>query len=49
MPPMPKFTKEEIVQTALVLVWQKGAARAVAMYRFECFAVQQLPDMPRFE
>lgn len=30
MPPKPKFTKEEIVQTALEVVSQKGAAALTA-------------------
>ena len=30
MPPKPKFTKEEIVQTALEVVSQKGAAAMTA-------------------
>ena len=30
MPPKPKFTKEEIVQTALEAVSQKGAAALTA-------------------
>lgn len=81
MPPKPKFTKEEIVQTALDIVSKKGAealtakelgdalgssarpiftvfnsmkevqdeVRAAAMYRFESFAEQKLPDMPLFK
>ena len=79
MPPKPKFTKEEIVQTALQVVSQKGVealtakelgdalgsssrpiftvfnsmkevqdeVRTAAMHRFESFANQKLPDMPR--
>ena len=81
MPPKPKFTREEIVQTALKVVSQKGAealtakelgealgsstrpiftlfnsmnevqeeVRKAAMYRFENFAAQKLPDMPLFK
>ncbi len=81
MPPKPKFTKEEIVQTALGVVAKKGAegltarelgdalgssarpiftvfrnmeevqteVRRAAMRRFESYAEQLLPGMPRFK
>lgn len=81
MPPKPKFTKEEIVQTALEVVAEKGAdrltarelgdalgssarpiftvfrnmeevqaeVRKAAMRRFESYAEQMLPGMPRFK